>query len=68
MMLKSLFSPVQQQYPPQYPQQYPPQYNYPDFNRFQNEISELKRMNSELLKRVARLENYLGIRDSENLY
>ncbi len=64
MMLKRLFSPMQQPYPPQYPQQY----NYPDINRFQNEINELKRMNSELLKRVIRLENYLGFRDSENVY
>lgn len=55
---------MQQPYPPQYPQQY----NYPDINRFQNEINELKRMNSELLKRVIRLENYLGFRDSENVY
>lgn len=63
-MLKRLFSPMQQPY--QQPYQMP--YNYPDINRFQNEINELKRMNSEMLKRIVRLENYLGIRDGQNMY
>lgn len=63
-MLKRLFSPMQQQY--QQPYQMPN--NYLDLNRLQNEINELKRINSEMLKRIARLENYLGIRDGQNLY
>lgn len=63
-MLKRLFSPMQQQY--QQPYQVPNGYH--DMNRFQNEINELKRMNSEMLKRITRLESYLGIRDGQNLY
>lgn len=39
--------------------------NY-DLGRLQSEINELKRLNNEMLKRVSRLENYLGIRDSGN--
>ena len=47
----------------------PPQNTYFDINRYQNEINELKRMNSEMLKRIARIENYLGLRkDNENIY
>lgn len=63
-MLKRLFSPMQQPY--QQPYQMPN--NYPDYSRLQNEINELKRMNSEMLKRMSRLENYLGIRDGQNNY
>lgn len=62
-MLKRLFSPMQQYQPP-----YQVPNAYPDINRFQNEINELKRMNSEMLKRIARLESYLGIREEQNLY
>lgn len=62
-MLKRLFSGQQ---PYQQPYQMPNY--YPDFNRFQNEINELKRINSESLKRIARLENYLGLRDQPNNY
>ena len=62
-MLKRLFSPQQQPY---YNQPYPQPNNYYDFNRFQTEINELKRVNSELLKRVVRIENYLGIRGENN--
>lgn len=63
LMLRRLFSsPQQYQMPYQMPN------NYPDFNRFQNEINELKRINSELLKRIARLENYLGLREQQNIY
>ncbi len=39
--------------------------NY-DLGRLQSEINELKRLNNEMLKRVSRLENYLGIRGNEN--
>lgn len=38
--------------------------NY-DMNRLQTEINELKRLNNEMLKRVSRLENYLGIRGND---
>ena len=58
-MLKRLFSQTPQA---SYPVPYPPQNAYFDINRYQNEINELKRMNNELLKRINRLENYLGIR------
>lgn len=65
-MLKRLFSQTPQA---SYPVPYPPQNAYFDINRYQNEINELKRMNSEMLKRIARLENYLGLRgDNENIY
>ncbi len=37
-------------------------YNQYDLSRFDEQINELKRMNNELLKRINRLENYLGIR------
>jgi hypothetical protein len=37
-------------------------YNQYDLFRFDEQINELKRMNNELLKRINRLENYLGIR------
>lgn len=39
--------------------------NY-DLSRIQAEINELKRLNNEMLKRISRLENYLGIRGTEN--
>ncbi len=39
--------------------------NY-DLSRLQSEINELKRLNNEMLKRVSRLENYLGIRGNDN--
>lgn len=42
-----------------------PNYGYSgnyDMSRLETEISELKRQNTELTKRVVRLENYLGIR------
>lgn len=65
-MLKRLFSPNPQ---PNYPVPYPPQNSYFDINRLYNEINELKRMNSELLKRISRIENYLGLRgENENIY
>lgn len=65
-MLKRLFSGNQPNY---YPTPYPQQAPYYDFNRYQTEINELKRVNSEMLKRITRLENYLGIRgDNENIY
>ena len=38
--------------------------NY-DMSRLQTEINELKRLNNEMLKRVSRLENYLGIRGND---
>ena len=65
-MLKRLFQgPNQNGYPMPYPPQ-PPDF---DINRLTTEINELKRMNNEMLKRIARLENYLGIREqNENLY
>lgn len=37
-------------------------YNQYDLSRFDEQINELKRINNELLKRINRLENYLGIR------
>ena len=50
----------------QYPQPYMNYdyngYNQYDLSRFDEQINELKRMNNELLKRINRLENYLGIR------
>lgn len=39
-----------------------PNYNQYDLSRFDEQINELKRMNNELLKRINRIENYLGIR------
>lgn len=39
--------------------------NY-DMSRLQTEINELKRLNNEMLKRVSRLENYLGIRGNDS--
>lgn len=39
--------------------------NY-DLGRLQSEINELKRLNNEMLKRISRLENYLGIRGNES--
>lgn len=39
--------------------------NY-DLSRLQTEINELKRLNNEMLKRVSRLEAYLGIRTNES--
>ena len=39
-----------------------PNYNQYDLSRFDEQINELKRINNELLKRINRLENYLGIR------
>lgn len=39
--------------------------NY-DLSRLQTEINEMKRLNNEMLKRISRLENYLGIRGAEN--
>lgn len=39
-----------------------PSYNQYDLSRFDEQINELKRMNNELLKRINRIENYLGIR------
>ncbi len=39
--------------------------NY-DLNRLQTEINELKRLNNEMLKRISRLETYLGIRGNES--
>lgn len=42
-----------------------PPNNY-DYNRLQTEINELKRINSEMLNRISRLENYLGVRGELN--
>lgn len=39
--------------------------NY-DLNRLQTEIDELKRINNEMLKRVSRIETYLGIRGNDS--
>ena len=39
-----------------------PTINQYDLSRYDEQINELKRMNNELLKRINRLENYLGIR------
>lgn len=39
--------------------------NY-DISRLQTEINELKRLNNEMLKRISRLENYLGIRGNDS--
>lgn len=66
-MLKRLFSqPNQQYYQVPYQQ---PNSGYFDINRYQTELNELKRVNSEMLKRITRLENYLGIRgENENIY
>lgn len=68
-MLKRIFSgPQPQYYPTPYPN-YNPNPGYFDTNRYQTEINELKRINSEMLKRITRLENYLGIRgENENIY
>lgn len=64
-MLKRLLQGPQNYYPQPYPQPNP----YYDFNRYQTEINELKRLNNEMLKRISRLENYLGIRgENENIY
>lgn len=43
--------------------------NY-DISRLQTELNEVKRQNNELLKRLSRLENYLGIRgtDQQDIY
>lgn len=39
-----------------------PQINQYDLSRYDEQINELKRLNNELLKRINRIENYLGIR------
>ena len=40
-----------------------------DFQRMQTEINELKRNNADMVKRISRLENYLGIRgENENIW
>ena len=39
--------------------------NY-DLSRLQTEINELKRLNNEMLKRISRLETYLGIRGNDS--
>ena len=55
-------------YQNQYYQQQPynmmeyPNINQYDFSRYDEQINELKRINNELLKRINRIENYLGIR------
>lgn len=65
-MLKRLFQGPNQNY---YSTPYPPQSPYFDMNRCATEINELKRINNEMLKRITRLENYLGIRsENENIY
>ncbi len=65
-MLKRLLQGPTQNY---YPMPYPPQNPYFDMNRCATEINELKRVNNEMLKRITRLENYLGIRsENENIY
>jgi hypothetical protein len=39
-----------------------PNFNQYDLNRYDEQLNEIKRMNGELLKRINRIENYLGIR------
>lgn len=61
-----LFNPntYQNNYYPQQPYnmiEYPTINQY-DLSRYDEQINELKRMNNELLKRINRIENYLGIR------
>lgn len=46
-------------------------YNSYDFSRIDEQINELKRINTDLLKRINRLENYLGIKtesEASNYY
>lgn len=46
-------------------------YNQYDFYRIDEQLNELKRINNDLIKRITRLENYLGIRsesDASNYY
>lgn len=40
----------------------PPTYNQYDLSRIDEQLNELKRVNTELTRRISRLENYLGIR------
>lgn len=49
---------------PNYPNPYMdnPMYNQYDLSRIDEQINELKRINAEILRRINRLENYLGIR------
>ena len=62
---KRLFNPNNYQ-PQYYNQPYNmmefPQVNQYDLSRYDEQLNELKRMNNELLKRINRIENYLGIR------
>ncbi|MBP3504252.1 MAG: hypothetical protein J6K18_03910 [Bacilli bacterium] len=39
-----------------------PNFNQYDLNRYDEQLNEIKRINGELLKRINRIENYLGIR------
>ena len=39
-----------------------PMYNQYDLSRIDEQINELKRINADILRRINRLENYLGIR------
>ena len=39
-----------------------PTINQYDLSRYDEQINELKRIHNELLKRITRIENYLGIR------
>lgn len=50
------------QYPEPYNNYNQSNYNQYDLYRIDEQINELKRINNDLLKRINRLENYLGIR------
>lgn len=56
--------PNNQYYPKNYTEHFEPN-NY-DFIRLQNELKEMKRIQTEMLNRISRLENYLGIRGELN--
>lgn len=63
-MLKKIFNPFGNNNPNGQP--YIPE-NY-DYKRLETELNESKRLISELTKRIARLENYLGIRTDQKYY
>ena len=43
-----------------------PNFNQYDLNRYDEQLNEIKRINGELLKRINRIENYLGIRNEDH--
>lgn len=60
-----------QNYNQQYQNYQPPfmenqYFNSYDLSRIDEQINELKRMNTDLLRRITRLENYLGIRSESD--